>query len=194
MAIYLTGLVVFFGTHLFTGIRSRAPGQDMRQRMGEGPYMGLYSIAALGGFVLLLYGYSQADGAATLYAAPTWGRHLNYILMPIALVALVAAYMPTGYIKIALKHPMLVAVKLWAVGHLLANGEVRAVLLFGAFLAYAVFARIVVKRRGDTGTGPDVKANVVGDALAVGIGLALSVAIILYLHPVLFGRHVWPPA
>ena len=194
MVLYIAGLVLFFGTHVFTAFRSRAPGQDLRQRLGEGPYMGLYSIVAIAGLALLIHGYGKADATQVLYSAPVWGRHLNYILMPIALVALAAAYMPTGYIKIALKHPMLVAVKIWAVGHLLANGELRAVLLFGVFLAYAVLARIAAKRRGDVGPGPGAVANPVGDMLAVVVGLAASVVLILYLHPVLFGRAVWPPA
>lgn len=194
MALYLIGLGIFFGTHLFTAVRSRAPGRDLRQNLGEGPYMGLYSLLALGGFILLVYGYGQADAMTQLYAAPVWGRHLNYLLIPVAMVILVAAYVPTGHIKKSLKHPMLVAVKLWAFGHLLANGELRSVLLFGAFLAYGVIARIAAKRRGDEGPGPDVVPNAMGDLLAVVIGLALSAALIFGLHGILFGRYLWPMA
>jgi len=114
--------------------------------------------------------------------------------MPIALVMLAAAYMPTGNIKKALKHPMLAAVKLWALGHLLANGDVSSVILFGSFLAYGVIARIAAKRRGDVGPGPGARVRVAGDIAAIVIGLAVSVALILWLHPVLFGVAVWPPA
>ncbi len=194
MTIYLAGLGIFLATHVFTSLRSRAPGRDLRQQIGMGPYMGLYSILALGGFALMVYGYGKADPMPMLYQAPSWGRHLNYLLMPLALIVLFAAYVPTGHIKKALKHPMLVAVKLWAVGHLLANGEVRAVILFGAFLAYAVVARIAAKRRGDNGPGPDVTPNPLGDAMAVALGLGVSAALILHLHGVLFGRYLWPIA
>lgn len=194
MTLYLTGLGVFFATHLYTSLRSRAPGRDMRERLGMGPYMGLYSLLALGGFVLLVMGYGRADAMTQLYEAPVWGRHLNYLLMPIAMIILVATYVPTGHIKKALKHPMLVAVKLWAVGHLLANGELRAVLLFGAFLIYAVIARIAAKRRGDNGPGPDIAANAMGDVIAVVVGLGVSAALIFGLHGTLFGRYLWPVA
>lgn len=193
MALYIAGLVLFFGTHLFSAIRPRAPGRNIRQKMGEGPYMLVYSLVALAGFVLIVMGYTRTGPAPVLYDAPIWGRHLNYILMPLALIILASAYMPTGYIKKTLKHPMLVAIKVWAVGHLLANGELNAVILFTAFLAYAVIDRIAVKRRGDVGPGPDAAVNPLGDVLAIVIGLGVSAALIFYLHEVLFGRAVWPP-
>jgi len=194
MTLLIVGLVVFLGTHLFSAVRSRAPGADLRKRLGEPLYMGIYGIVALAGIVMVWMGYGDARPAPLLYTAPTWGRHLNYILMPIALVMLAAAYMPTGNIKKALKHPMLAAVKLWALGHLLANGDVASVILFGSFLAYGVIARIAAKRRGDVGPGPGARVRVAGDIAAIVIGLAVSVALILWLHPVLFGVAVWPPA
>ena len=103
---------------------------------------------------------------------------------------LVAAYVPAGYIKKTLKHPMLVAVKVWALGHLLANGELNSILLFGSFLAYGVFDRIMLKKRGDNGLPPDAKVSVMGDVLAVLIGLIIWGAMIFGLHEILFGRPV----
>ncbi|MEO0465093.1 MAG: NnrU family protein [Pseudomonadota bacterium] len=192
MTILIAGLLVFFVPHLFSSFRTRAEGADLRQSMGQLPYMGLYSLVSLVGFVLIVWGYGAARPSEVLYTAPTWGRHLNYLLMPIALVILVASQVPKGYIAKTLKHPMLVAVKIWAVGHLLANGELNSVLLFGAFLAYAVIDRIAVKRRGDLGAV--AQPNVMGDVISVVVGLGAFVALLLWLHPVLFGVPVWPPA
>jgi uncharacterized membrane protein len=100
---------------------------------------------------------------------------------------LVASQLPAGYIKKASKHPMLLAVKLWALGHLLANGEINSVILFGSFLAYAVFDRIMVKRRGDNGPGPETTLNPMMDVISVGAGAIVWAAIALWLHPILFG-------
>jgi uncharacterized membrane protein len=181
------GLVIFFGTHLFSAYRSREPGKDIRAKMGQGPYMGLYSLVSIAGFALIVWGYGAARPAPILYMPPVWFAHINLVLMLFAMVFLVAAYMPTGHIKKAVKHPMLLAVKIWATGHLLANGELNSVLLFGSFLAYGVLDRIAVKKRGDNGPGPDVKANVMGDVGAVVVGLGAYAAIAHWLHPILFG-------
>lgn len=192
MTILILGLVLFTGVHLFSAVRSRAPGRDVREKIGFGPYMGLYSLLSLIGLGLIIYGYDAARPAQVLYTPPSWGAHLNYLLSPLALIALTAAYAPTGSIKKALKHPMLVAVKLWAFGHLLANGELNSVLVFGALLAFAVIDRIMVKRRGDNGPGPQVKANPMGDVIALAVGIGASAALIFWLHPVLFGVSIWP--
>ena len=149
--------------------------------------MGLYSLVSLAGFVLICWGFGASRDAGILYVAPGWGRHVNLALMLPALILLVASQMPTGAIKKAVKHPMLIAVKLWAFGHLLANGEINSVILFGSFLAYAVIDRIVVKKRGDNGPGPDAKIAVASDIGAVVVGLGLYMAILLWLHPILFG-------
>ena len=187
MTLFIAGLVIFFGTHLFSAIRSREPGKDLKQKLGYGPYMGLYSLVSIAGFVLICMGFGATRGAGMVYIAPDWGRHVNYALMVPALILLVASQMPAGHIKKLAKHPMLVAVKLWALGHLLSNGELNSVILFGAFLAYAVFDRIMVKRRGDTGPGPDIVAKPMFDVIAVVVGLVAYVAIAHYLHPILFG-------
>lgn len=194
MLYLVLGFAIFFSTHLFSAFRSREKGRDLRVKLGEGPYMGLYSLVALLGFVLIVYGYIEARPSQVIYAAPIWGRHLNYVLMPITLILLVAAYVPTGYIKRWAKHPMLAAVKVWAFGHLLANGELAAILLFGLFFAYAVVARIAAKRRGDVGPGPEATVRVTNDLIAVVLGLVVFAAITFYLHPILFGVAVWPPS
>ena len=187
MPYLIAGLVLFFGAHLFSAFRSRAPGKDLRQRMGYGPYMGLYSLVALAGFGLIIYGYDAARWMGSLYFAPSWGRHLNMTLMLPAMIILVAAYLPTGRIKKTLKHPMLVAVKLWALGHLLANGEWNSVILFTSFLAYAIIDRIAVKKRGDNGPPADVAPSSLGDIGALVIGIGVYLAFVFHLHEFLIG-------
>jgi uncharacterized membrane protein len=179
MMYLVLGLVIFFGTHLFSAYRSREPGKDVRVKMGQGPYMGLYSLLSLAGFALIIWGYGAARPAPLLLTA-------------FAMIFLAAAYLPTGHIKKAVKHPMLLAVKIWAFGHLLANGELNSVLLFGSFLVYGVLDRIAVKKRGDNGPGPDAAVNIMGDLGAVVVGLGVYAAILLWLHPVLFGVAALP--
>lgn len=192
MALFVIGLVIFFGTHVFSAIRSRADGEDLRARIGEMPYMLGYSLVSLIGFVLIVYGYGATRGAGVLYTPPTWLAHINLLLTIPAFILIVASQVPAGYIKKATKHPMLVAVKLWALGHLLANGELNSVILFGSFLAYAVFDRIMVKRRGDNGPGPDMTLNPVMDGVSIVVGLGAWAAIAFWLHPILFGVYALP--
>lgn len=196
MVYLVAGLVIFFGTHLFSAWRPRTAGVDIKERIGTGAYMGLYSLAAIVGLTLIVYGVGQSRAQIQpdqiLYVAPMWGRHLNYALMLLAMIALAAAYGPAGYIKKTLKHPMLVSIKIWAVGHLLANGELYSVLLFGSFLAYAVIDRIAVKRRGDNGPPADVAANPIGDVIAIVVGIAAYVVTLFWLHGMIFGAAVWP--
>lgn len=192
MIYFVTGLVIFFGVHLFSALRSRAPGSDIKEKMGYGPYMGLYSLVSLISFGLIVYGFGAARGAGILYTPPTWLAHINLLLTIPALILLIASQVPAGYIKKATKHPMLLAVKLWALGHLLANGELNSVLLFGSFLAYAIFDRITVKRRGDNGPGPDVTLSPMMDVVSVIGGLGVWAAIALWLHPILFGVNAIP--
>ena len=192
MTYLLAGLVLFFGPHLFSAFRSRAPGRDLRQKLGYGPYMGLYSLLTIAGFVLIIYGYGAMRPSAVIWVPPVWLKHVNMLFQLLALPILVAAYMPAGHIKKTLKHPMLVAVKLWALGHLLANGELNSIILFGSFLAYGVIDRIAVKKRGDNGPPADLKPNVMGDVLSVVVGLGVYAAIAFWLHPILFGVPAMP--
>lgn len=192
MTLYILGLAIFFGLHLYSALRSRAPEKDLRARFGEGPYMGLYSIISLIGFVMIIYGFGATRGAGVLYVPPTWMAHTNLVLTIPAMILLVASQMPAGRIKKISKHPMLLAIKFWALGHLLANGELNSVLLFGSFLAYAIFDRIMVKRRGDNGPGPEATLNPVMDIISIVAGLGIWAAIAFWLHPILFGVVAMP--
>ena len=192
MTLFLLGLAIFFGAHFYSALRSRAPEKDIKTRLGYGPYMGLYSLVSLVGLVLIIYGYGTSRGAGLLYTPPTWMAHLNLVLMIPAMILLIASQIPTGRIKKMSKHPMLLAVKIWAVGHLLANGELNSVILFGSFLAFAVFDRIMVKKRGDIGPGPDAVTNSTMDVIAVIGGLAVWAVLLFWLHPILFGVRALP--
>ncbi|MDP2075505.1 NnrU family protein, partial [Hydrogenophaga sp.] len=150
----------------------------------------LYSLVSLAGFVLIVVGYSAArETPVLLYTLPNGFRHLAALLMLPVFVLLLATYLP-GRIQRTAKHPMLLAVKLWALAHLLANGTLADVLLFGGFLAWAVADRISVKKRaarGLTRTAPALPGSKANDAIAVVGGLGLYVLFVVWAHAFLFG-------
>lgn len=188
MILLIAGLAMFFAIHLLPTNRPLRAG--MAGRFGEGAYKGIFSLIALAGFVLIVLGYAKMQGMLgsknpILWDPPTWTRHVAFTLMLPAMILLVAAYVPSR-IRAAMKHPMLIAIKLWALAHLLANGDVASIVLFGSFLAYAVFDRISLKRRGDTGAG-GANAPVINDVLVVVAGLALYALMLFWGHRVLIG-------
>lgn len=182
MTLFILGLVVFFAPHLATALL-RGPRQRLVNALGAGPYKGLYSVVSAIGLVLIILGWPDADRTA-LYDPPSVMRYATQALMLGAFVLLAAAYLPRGKLAAAAKHPMLAAVKLWAFGHLLANGEMRSVILFGAFLAYGVIDRIAVKRRG---APVPARGPVANDAIAVVVGVAIWAAVYFWLHPFIAG-------
>jgi uncharacterized membrane protein len=179
---FALGLLIFFGAHLFTAL-ARGPRAALVKRLGAGGYKGLYSLVSIAGFALIILGWRAAP-IDQIYAPPAFFRHLTFLLTTLALILLVAAYAPAGRIAAAVRHPMLAATKLWAFGHLLANGEARSVALFGGFLIFAVVDRIAVKARGDNGRP---YKSALGDVVAVVAGLGLWAAIYLHLHPLIAG-------
>ena len=185
MGILILGLVIFFTVHSVSIINE--PWRDrMALKMGEWAWKGVYSLAAIVGFVLIVKGYGLARyDPILLYAPPVWLRHLATLLLVPVFPLLLTAYFP-GRIQAATKHPMLIATKLWAVAHLLANGMLADVLLFGAFLVWAVADRISIKRRTQR-TVPGAPPTRVNDAIVVIAGLALYVAFVLWLHTWLIG-------
>lgn len=190
MPYLIAGLVLFLGVHS-VAIFASDWRDRMLARMGEGPWKGLYSLISIVGFVLLIYGYGVARRDPVVLYSPPYGMHyVTAVLMLPVFPALIAAYFPGG-IKAALKHPMLVAVKLWAFSHLLSNGTLADVLLFGLFLAWAVADRVSMKWRPVRviRTAPPRAVN---DVIAVVAGLALYVAFLLWLHAKWFG--VYPIA
>ena len=185
MLILLIGIVVFLGVHSLTTLRETRT--RLIEWLGPGPFKGLYSLVAIAGFVLIVWGFSRyrAEGLITLWTPPTWTRHLAISLMWFAFVALACMNPAPGMIRGWLRHPMLVAIKIWALAHLLANGDAGGMLLFGSFLAWAVFDRIAVKKRGDMGA-ERIASFTRADATALGVGTIAYVAM-NFLHPILIG-------
>ncbi len=189
MFVLILGLVVFLGIH---SVRIAAPAFRERQVAagGIGRWKGVYTLVSVIGLVLIVWGYGMArQTAPVLYEPPVFMKHLNLLLMLVSFVFLAASQLPAGRIKAALKHPMLVAVKVWALGHLLANGDLAALILFGSFLAWAVADRIAVKRRGDAGPAPGPAK---WDAVAVLVGGGLHLLFVWRLHEWLIGVPALP--
>jgi len=185
MTLLIVGLVLFLGIHSVS-IAAPAWRDGMAARLGEKPWKGVYALVSIAGFVLLVYGYGLArQQPVVLYTPPTWTRHLTLLLMVPVFPLLLAAYLP-GRIKAATKHPMLAATKLWAFSHLLSNGTLADVLLFGGFLAWAVFDRISMKRRVQRPL-PGAPAGAANDAIAVVAGLLLYVVFVFWAHQRLIG-------
>jgi uncharacterized membrane protein len=193
VTLLVLGLILFLGMHSFSMARKSRSG--LIGRIGEGPYKGLYSLLSLAGIVLISIGYGQyrANGYIPVWDPPVWTRHLSLLLVLIAFICVVAAYLP-GHIKHRLKHPMLAGVKIWAFAHLIANGDLGSILLFGSFLVWAVVARISVKRRDVAAQhgGTVAPAGWRNDILAVVIGVAVYLAFVFWLHPLLIGVPVLP--
>lgn len=184
MVLMILGLVLFLGAH---SIQIFAPGgrAGLVARLGAGPYRIAYSLASVLGLVLIAYGYGAArEAPVVLWDPPVAMRHVAATLMLLAFPMLFAAYLP-GRIKATLKHPMLAAVKVWALAHLIANGTLADLVLFGAVLAWAVVDRISVKRRGAAVALEG--ASVRNDAIAVGLGVAVWALFAFWLHEALFG-------
>lgn len=181
----VVGLVLFIGAHSVSIV---APAWRDAQvaRRGEGVWKGLYAVISAVGLVLIVIGYGAArQSPVVIWNPPFWTRHVAALLMLPVFTLLLAAYLP-GRIKTAAKHPMLLAVKLWATAHLLANGNLADVLLFGALLAWAVADRISLKRRTPRPV-PGAPPSAANDAIAVIAGLAIYVVTVVWAHAWLIG-------
>ncbi|APE31565.1 NnrU family protein [Halomonas aestuarii] len=184
MTVMILGLLIFLGVHSV-----RIVADDWRtaqvQRMGLMPWKAAYSVASLIGLVLVIWGYGQTRlDPVWVWQPPVGLRHAVALLMLPAFLLLVAAYVPRNHLKAKLGHPMILAVKLWALAHLLANGRLGDIVLFGAFLAWAVFDFRSARRRPRSAVATPGAA---GTVATVVIGLAAYVVFAFYLHPVLIG-------
>ncbi len=185
MGLLILGLALFLGVHSLR-IAGEAPRAALLGRLGEGPYKGLYSVLSLAGLVLVGQGYRSALAASGMAWAPPAGlSHLTLLLVPVAFVLVASAYLPAGHIKRAARHPMVLGIALWSLGHLLANGETANVVLFAAFFIWAAADYVAsLARQPRPVTGP---ADVKGDAAAVIFGGGLALAFIFGLHEWLIG-------
>ena len=184
MILMLAGLVLFVAVHLVSGRRPfRA---EAVARLGKGPYQAIHGVLALVGVLAIAYGFGQwrAAGPAQLWDPPVAMRHIALSLMLISAIAAVAA-LGQSHIRAWLKFPFLVAIKIWALAHLLANGDAATITLSVVILGWAVFHRIMVKRRGDP--LPKAPAGWTGDIVAVVGGVVLYAALAFWFHPYIVG-------
>jgi uncharacterized membrane protein len=186
LAILVAGLALFISVHVVpTQRQCRAA---LVARFGEGGYKALFVVASFASIALIVYGYGlyRSTGWINVWYPPVAMRHIALLLMLPAIIFIAASYL-RGHIYTKLKHPMLAGVKLWALAHLLANGDLGSMLLFGSLLGWAVFDRISLKRRTDPGA-PTIPIGGVGnDVLAVVVGIVAYLALALVFHPVAIG-------
>lgn len=187
MTVLILGLLIFIGVHL---VPTSAPARaGLVAKLGENQYKIAFSVASFVGFALIVWGFGLARHAGAnvqLWTPPTWTKHIAFALMWPAFVLLVAAYVPS-HIRDKAKHPMLAAIKIWALAHLLANGDLAGVLLFAGFLAWAVYDRISVKKRAALGPLGTRHGGVAQDVIVVVVGTVAYFAMLLWGHPVLIG-------
>jgi uncharacterized membrane protein len=186
LALEILGLVVFLGAHMFVTMRERRAG--VVARLGEWPYRGLFSLVSIIGIVLIGYGFAsyRAAGMIMIWYPPAWTRHIVVALMWPSSIMITAAYIP-GNIKRVLKHPMLAGVKTWAFAHLCANGDLGSIILFGSVLAWAVYDRITLKRRKDSGAPPIPDGGTKNDIIAIVVGTLVYLALGFVFHPIVIG-------
>ena len=185
-------LVMIAGLALFLGVHTLTTQRELRARavasLGEGGYKIFYALVSLAGLVLIVWGFAQyrATGWIDVWYPPKALKHVAVALMLPAVIMVVAAYI-RGRIYTTLKHPMLSGVKLWALAHLLANGDLGSIVLFGSFLGWAVFDRISLKHRADAGAPPIPVGGPGNDLIAVAVGLVAYLALAFAFHPVVIG-------
>lgn len=187
MSLLILGLVIFLGVHSTRIVADAWRGTTIA-RIGEKPWKAIYSLLSVAGFVLIVIGYGAArESPMVLYAPPVWTRHLAALLTIPAFVLLAAAYVRRNSIKRAVGHPMVAGVKIWAFAHLLANGTLADVLLFGGFLVWAVLSFTAARRR-DRAAGIVYPAGTsTGNAITVAVGLVAWAAFAFALHRPLIG-------
>lgn len=187
MTLLVLGLVLFLGIHS-TRIFAEGGRTAMIGRLGAGGWKGLYTVLSLAGFALLVYGYGLARAAPVdLWSPPVWTRHAAALLTLPAFVLFAAAYVPGTRMKAALGHPMVMGVKAWALAHLLSNGRLADVLLFGGFLLWAVLCSRAARARDRRNGTTYPAAGIVRDIVAVVIGVVLWAAFAMFLHAPLIG-------
>jgi uncharacterized membrane protein len=190
LLVMILGLILFFGVHTLTTQR------DLRARfiasMGEGGYKIFYALVSIAGLALIAWGFAdyRATGWIDVWYPPKAFKHITAALMLPAVILVVASYL-RGRIYTTLKHPMLTGIKLWAVAHLLANGDLGSIILFGSFLAWAVFDRISLKRRPDAGAPPIPVGGPGNDLIAIAVGVVAYLALAFAFHPVVIGVPVF---
>jgi uncharacterized membrane protein len=190
LALLVLGLILFLGPHVFVTMRDQR--SMVIKGVGEWPYKALFAVVTVVGLFVIAKGFAlyRDTGWIEVWDPPNWTRHITVALMWPAAILVTAAYIP-GDIKRTLKHPMLVGVKLWAVAHLISNGDLGSIILFGSILAWAVYDRITLKRRSDPGGPPIPIGGRRNDIAAIIVGTILYLALGLVFHPLVIGLAVF---
>ncbi len=187
--VLIAGLLVFLGTHVFVSMRgARAAAMA---RLGIVGYRIAFSLVSIAGLVLIVWGYGlyRAHEWIDVWMPPAFTRHIAVTLMLFSVIFMTAVFFQS-HIKAKLKYPMLASVKTWALAHLIANGDLGSILMFGTFLGWAVFARISAKRRTDevAAVAPSGYTN---DGIVVVLGIVIFLALGYVFHPVFIGVPVF---
>ncbi len=190
LLVMILGLVLFLGIHTLTTQRKLRA--SVIASMGEGGYKIGYALVSLAGLALIVWGFAhyRATGWIDVWHPPTVLKHIAVALMLPAVILVVAAYL-RGRIYTTVKHPMLTGIKLWAAAHLLANGDLGSIILFGSFLGWAVYDRISLKHRTDAGAPPIPVGGPTNDLIAVVVGIVAYLALAFAFHPVVIGVPVF---
>jgi uncharacterized membrane protein len=190
LVILILGLLIFIGTHVF--IAMRAQRAAVIARIGEGAYKIFISVLSVVGLVLIGYGFAryQATGWVDIWYPPRWTHYVTQLLMWPACIFVVAAYI-RGNIWRQLKHPMLVGIKTWAIAHLISNGDLGSIVLFGSFLLWAGYDRMTLNRRADAGAPSIPAGGARNDTIAIVVGTLLYLALGFIFHPLVVGRAVF---
>ena len=188
MWLLILGLVLFLGAHTFVSLRG--PRAEAIAALGEGRYRGLYSLIAILGVALIWWGFARyrSAGLIPVWSPPLWTHYITIVLMWFAWVSFLLSNKSPSRIRGWIKHPQLLAVKIWSLAHLIANGDLGAIVLFGAFLIWAGYVRASLKRRGDAGA-PKFDHFATGDAIGL-IGGTIVWVVLMFAHPYLFGPTV----
>jgi uncharacterized membrane protein len=189
LAILILGLVLFLANHLFVvfrGVRAAAIA-----RLGRSIYYSLFGLVSLASLALIVWGFVQyrADEWVQVWLPPPYMRHVTVGLMLIVCVLAVASVVPS-HIAARLRFPFTVAIMLWAFAHLLANGDLGSMLMFGTFLVYGVYTSVDQRRRKDVEVGP-APVGWTGDFAVVLVGIALYLALGFLFHPYVIGIQVF---
>jgi uncharacterized membrane protein len=190
MGLLIVGLVLFIGAHVFVTLRGAR--SAVIARIGEWPYKAIMALVSLVGLIVIGFGFGEyrATGWVDVWSPPRWTFYITQVLMWPASICVVAAY-SRGNIWRSLKHPMLVGVKTWAVAHLISNGDLGSIVLFGSILAWAVYDRITLKRRADPGAPPIPVGGKRNDIIALVVGTILYLLLGLAFHPLVVGIPVF---
>ena len=187
MTMLILGLVIFLGVHSVRIVADDWRSAQLAQR-GEGAYKGVYSLLSVLGLALIVWGYGQTRvDPVELWQPPVWTRHLASLLTLLSFVLIAAAYVPRNRLRAAVGHPMVAGVKLWAFAHLIANGRLGDLVLFGAFLAWAIADFVSARRRDRVAGRRPAPGGTRGDVLTVTAGVVGWAAFAMFLHAWLIG-------